>query len=200
MTIKNSYGLSLTELLIASVIIGVIMTGVAVFTISVRQLQASNQTTMYTNIKVTALMKAMKTDAELAIGDPTDSGIRTNTAGSTRSICFRHDVSNTPDIYANDIWVCWYHHASSPGLRRCFNVPVGNVPPTTAAMCDSAVSEQDYFELTNINFFNLVMDGSGRLKYLTLSLTAHDTNTAYDALKNPDITMMTNVSPPMMAR
>jgi len=200
MNIKNSNGLSLTELLIASAIIGIIMSGVAVFTISVKQLQTTSQTTSYTNLKLTALMKTIRTDAELTIGDPTNSGIRTNTAGSTRSICFRHDQQNTPQSYADDIWVCWYHHNSAPGIRRCYNTPAANVPPTTTAMCDSAASERDYFELANINFFELMTDTDGRLNYITISLSAHDTNMAYDALKNPNITLVTNISPHMQAR
>lgn len=200
MKINQSHGLSLTELLIASAIIGIIMTGIAVFTISVRQLQATSQTTMYTNMKLTALMKTIRTDAELTIGDPTDSGIRTNTAGSTRSICFRHDVENTPETYSDDLWACWYHHNASPGMRRCYNLDPVNVPPTSTAMCTSAADTRDYFELADINFFSLTTDSEGRLNYLNLSLTAHDTTKPFDALKNPNITLATKISPPMMAR
>ncbi|MGE0267228.1 MAG: PilW family protein [Candidatus Omnitrophota bacterium] len=200
MKIHQSHGLSLTELLIASAIIGIIMTGIAVFTISVRQMQVSSQTTMYTNMKLAALMKAIRTDAELMIGDPVNTGIQSNVAGSTRSICFRQDLTNTPDNYSDDTWVCWYHHNSSPGIRRCFNINPANVPPTSTAMCSSAAETRDYFELADINFFSFVTDPDGRFKYLTLSLTAHDTNKPYDALKNPNISLVTHISPHMMAR
>ncbi|MBP9854709.1 MAG: prepilin-type N-terminal cleavage/methylation domain-containing protein [Candidatus Omnitrophica bacterium] len=203
MKINNSDGLSLTELLIASVIIGIMMTGIGVFSVSVKQLQGASETTMYTNMKLTALIKTLRMDAERAIGDPLDPGILSYTAADTSfdSICFRQDTANTPDIYTDDIWVCWYIPLTPPGnILRCFEVDPSNVPVDSLADCNSAVETREYFELDNPTFYSLVRDADNRIEYITITLTAHNTDHPLHVVKNPSVTMTTKISPAQMSR
>lgn len=197
---NNSRGLTLTELLLATVMITIVMAGVAVWTTSIKQMRQTSQTTRYTDMKLAAVMKAIRKDAELAIGDTANPGIQTNTAGATRSICFRHDTQLTPADYTDDIWACWYHHNSSPGLRRCYDTPAGDVPPDSNTKCDNAASTRDYYTLDDIDFFTVTNDVDGKLENVTISLTAHDDRSSTDALKNPSKTVVARISPYMISR
>lgn len=200
MRVSSSQALTLTELLLATVMIGIVMSGVAVWSTSMKQMRVSSQTTRYTDMKLAAVMKAMRKDAELAIGDQSDQGILTNTAGATRSICFRHDTQITPSDYSDDIWACWFHNTASPGLRRCYDIPIGDVPPDSNTKCDNANETRDYFTLDDINFFTINNDGDGRFENVTLSLTAHDDRASVDALQNPSKTIVARVVPQMISR
>ncbi len=193
-------GLTLTELLLATVMIGIVMGGVAVWSTSMKQMRTTSQTTRYTDMKLAAVMKAIRKDAELAVGDASDLGIQYVTVSPRIGICFRHDTGATPADYSDDIWACWYHHSSSPGLRRCYDTPVGSVPTNTNAKCDNAASTRDYFELDNEEFYNVNFDGNGNFENVTFSLTAHDTRRAQDPLQNPSKTVIASVSPHMISR
>ena len=196
----NRRGLTLTELLLATVMISIVMGGVAVWATSMKQMRTSSQTTRYTDMKLAAVMKAIRKDAELAIGDPGDAGIQYISVSPKRAICFRHDTQLTPSDYTDDIWACWYHHISSPGLRRCYDIPSGDVPPDSNTKCDNAAATRDYFELDDVEFYTVNFDGDGRFENVTISLMAHDTRRTQDALQNPAKTFVAQISPPMISR
>ncbi|MBZ0165740.1 MAG: hypothetical protein K8I00_02960 [Candidatus Omnitrophica bacterium] len=200
MRIENPYGLTLTELLIAAVMVSIVMAGLAVFSTSMKQMMNTSQTTRYTDMKLAAVMKAIRKDAELAIGDPTDPGIIAVSASPKNGICFRQDTMQTPSDYTDDVWACWYHHSSSPGMRRCYNVPRVNVPTDSNAKCDSAASTRDYFELDNAEFYTVTNNPQGQFQSVTIHLTAHDTRIAADALENPSKSIIARISPQMISR
>lgn len=196
MKLNTNKALTLTELLISTVIIGIIMSGIITFSTSARKMQSASSKTRYTDIKLAAAMTALKKDASLATGDSTSAGILTN-SGAFETICFRQDASSTPGDYSDDIWSCWMS-STSDILRRCYD-PV-TLPPTSVAECTAAASNRPYFALTNTNFFTVNNDGDGKLDNITLELVAHDASTAANSLTNPDVTLLTNISPLMHSR
>lgn len=200
MRIAHQRGLTLTELLIAAVMVSIVMGGVAVFSTSMKQMANTSQTTRYTDMKLAAVMKSLRKDAELAIGDPTNPGIVAVSTSPRNGICFRHDTQLTPSDYADDVWACWYHHSSSPGMRRCYNVPAANIPTDTNAKCDTAASTRNYFELDNPEFYTVTNTAEGQFQSVTIHLTAHDTRLAADSLENPNKSIIARISPLMISR
>ncbi len=196
MRIHNQTGLSLTELLISTVIIGTIMLGIMTFSTSVRQMQSASSRTRYTDMKLAAAMKALKRDALQAIGDRLSPGIVVN-SGTFETICFRHDLALTPLDYTDDTWACWMS-STSDVLRRCFDP--STMPPTSVAECTASTDDRQYFQLTNTNFFTINTGGGGRFDSVTLTLSAHDINAPVDPLTNPEMTLTMDVSPPAHSR
>lgn len=187
-------GLTFTELLVASILIGIVMIGIASFSFVVKQIQGATNRSALLSMRLGGAINYIRRDALLAVGDPSSPGIDTYSAGADRSICFRHDTNN-PASYADDTWVCYYYGPPANVLKRCDNPIIR--PPTTNGQCDAAPDVRQFIFLSNIDFFSIVNDGNGRLDYIEITLTSrYDSGNPAHPVNNPEHTLTTRVSPP----
>lgn len=196
MSIRAQNALTLTELLVSTILMGIVMTGVAAFSLFVKQARDSTGSGTILAVQTATAMHYLVADANKAVGDSGDRGIITSSA-STGGICFRYDNNNPPTaIYADDIWSCYYV-GSSYGLHKCG--PTSPVPPTNGSQCNSPRIK--LVELADRNYFKVVDDADGRFQYVDIPLnTIADRGRPADTIANPTYQLFTRISPPAHGR
>jgi hypothetical protein len=198
MRLNPKDGLTFTELLVASILIGIVMIGVASFSFVVKQMEGATNKSTLLSMRLSGAMSQMRQDALLTVGDSSSAGIQTYSNGAIRAICFRHDVNN-PASYADDTWACYYYGNPDDVLKRCDNPPT--VPPTSDGQCNAAPDVRQFISLSNIDFFNIVYDSDGRLDFIEMTLTSlYDLSQSVHPVNNPEQTLTTRVSPPGYGR
>jgi len=191
-------GLTLTELLVASTLMGIVMIGVASYSLNTKQLHSSGGMANILAIRMTAIMKMIEEDAIMAIGDTTaysgssGSGIRTRPpgGGSRRKICFRHDVNKTPDRYNDDEWMCYCIRRTGPPILRQWpdGQPNGN-------SCPDNNDTRQLITLNDRDFFNVVPNHDSP-EYVDITLDAcYDPTVACHPIDNPQKIITTRVVP-----
>lgn len=205
MYVSNRKGLSFTELVVATTLMGIVLTGVVSFSFMVKGIQDSTNKSTILSMRTSAFMSHIVKDAAAAVGDPTDMGVlvyEDYIAPEHATICFRHDIPVTPDDYSDDIWVC-YSHGHSYNIYRHYNVNATKVPCTSWANCTAApsVTAAHHLHIVGDPYFQIVNDASGRMEYIEIILlTRWDASQAAHPLDNPECTMVTRVSPAGHAR
>jgi len=125
MRTHNSRAMTLVELLIASILIGIVMIGVLSFNMSIKRIQESTDRDTLLSMRAEATITRMGRDARTAIGDPVNRGIIITPEGAVTNVAFRQDRDNTPTDYSDDTWVIYYQNGSS--LYTCEQtVPTAN--------------------------------------------------------------------------
>lgn len=200
MKILHKNGITLTELLVASILIGVVMLGVASFNVSILQFQKTSDITAILALKAMTAMNYLVKDAYTVTGERTDEGIVTDEAGSFQSICFRHNsAGGDPGSYADDQYTCYLFEVDNDTFSRCpVPTPIGNVPPDSVADCGN----RNILFLTRSNtVWSISTDADGRTEYIDFTIDAIvDPANAEHPVKNPIYTLTTQVSPPALAR
>ncbi len=157
-------GLTLTELLVSTVLIGIVMVGVASFSMTIKNLQESSNQSGITMLQMISAMRYITRDASFAVGEEGDRGVWVDDVGVSRGICFRHDTASaTPGDYTDDTWVC-YVHDNTNVILRCEGLaaPVNTCPGSTI----------EILTLNQSDFFEVVDDADGRLDYIEIILNA----------------------------
>lgn len=204
----NTSGITLTELLVASVLVGIVMLGVAGFSVSIKQMQASTNQTTVLAMRARAALARMVKDASLAVGDNENCGteglgsgnvdcglgIRWVPIGPPPAICFRHDRSGTPDNYVDDSWVC-YTLRGSYDLSRCDGMLKANI----TSNCTGAANVTEMIQLAKPEgfvFFNVIQNGNGRIEYVEFIIRARPKfDQPADPITNPETLITTRVKP-----
>ncbi|MBF0384673.1 MAG: type II secretion system protein [Candidatus Omnitrophica bacterium] len=127
--LKSPRAITLTELLVASVLIGIVMLGVITFSFTVKNIQVSTQRSSSLSAKIASAMSYLRQDAYSAVGyfDPGWSepnnppGISAGvykgfTAPTNSSICFRHDTDGDPSLFTTDQWRCYFAQSGGPSI------------------------------------------------------------------------------------
>ncbi len=196
-TIRNKKALSLTELLVSSVLIGIVMVGVAAFSLATKQTRDSTSRATVLSIQTAAALNFVKADAMKAVGDNVNRGVVTGSQGTSRSICFRHD-DNDPTSYAGDTWQCYFSDSSL--LYRC-TAPTAGVPPAPtdfALGCNQGTGAVFLVQLSQTDFTAVTDDAAtGRFEYISIFLnTIYDPADAADPILNPTYSLSTRIKPP----
>lgn len=214
MNIQQKNAVTLTELLVGTMLIGIVMVGIAAFSNAIKQIHGSTDKSTILAMRTAFALKQMSADAFLAVGSNllSDSGLSDclpncglvyKDTGAQRSICFRQDADNDPTSYTNDIWICYYDNGTNNIIDRCVGTPVANVPPSSFAQCSAAlavVTPYNY-QLIQNDFFEVVKDAGGRLEYVEIFLTTRsDIGAPVHPMDNPEYTLTTRVSPPGLSR
>jgi len=193
---KNQNGLTLTELIVSSVLVSIVMLAVVAFNFAIKQIEGATNASNIVAMRSNATVSAITRDASMAVGDSIDRGILFYPAlppsGNRRSLCFRHDTDGDPSDYTGDTWVCYWHD-NDLELWRCEN-PSAPIPITTFAQCDGLNTH--YLQLTENEFYSVVEDANNRLEYVEITInTRFDANKSMHNVTNPDYTITTRISP-----
>jgi Tfp pilus assembly protein PilW len=203
-------GISLTELLVSSILIGVVMTGVMGFSYAIKAIEQTSDAKSQATIRATSIMSFMRRDASLAVGNPNDPGVTTwaTNAPAISSICFRHDVNETPFNYTDDDWVCYAHNAAFL-LFRCVHSAAGHVmvdnpglPCTTMAQCCTNSGEEFEVGQLDPNAYDLSVPDTfytvtGNVERIDLHVTTTEVDTGGGAFADPVISFDASVDPVM---
>lgn len=194
-------GLTLTELLVSTILIGIVMTGVAAFSVFVKQARDSTGKGTILAVQTTTAMHYMVADANKAVGDSSDRGVVSS--AMQESVCFRHDT-NDPTSYADDTWACYWYDAASDALWKCVTrTAVAGAPPAVFNDCNTggAAIKLVTLDPAAAQYFSIVDDADGRFAYVDITLnTIADPGQAASTIANPTQQLFTRVSPPAHGR
>ena len=171
-------GVTLTELIVSTILIGIVMLGVVSFSMTIKNLQESSTQTGLQTMQVTAALRYLTRDIMLAVGEESNRGIITYQNGLNQSICLRHDLNNPVTIgdYSDDTWYCYYH-GTSYDIHRYEDVDSDVVPCTGGTLCaNNSVNNIDILEDSQNEFFNVIEDADGRLESVEIMLVSGSNN------------------------
>ncbi|HBR15475.1 MAG TPA: hypothetical protein DD723_08035 [Candidatus Omnitrophica bacterium] len=193
MPIKNRTGLTLTELLVASVLMIVISIGVISVNLGINRLTNQNSVSTRMATELEAAMLAITKDASLAVGDATNFGIWTNqpVPSLNKDICFRQDVLNTSGNYSDDTYVCYSEIGRT--IYRCANIASPSPSPCPVASRQLILNAVRDVEFTNADdFFGMTSWPAYMIFRLSTSI---DVLSACNNTTNPCASLTTNISP-----
>ncbi|MFT7538659.1 MAG: prepilin-type N-terminal cleavage/methylation domain-containing protein [Lysobacterales bacterium] len=212
--LKSNKGVTLTELIISSVLIGIIMLGVMSFSFALKRIEESTSTGASFDSTTAGFLSMFSRDVEKATGDSSNHGIITNTTGINNVICFRHDLIPTPpDLptphdYTDDEWVCYTQVADLINYyTKLPSLAVGTPPCTNLVNCNSRMNDGGV-AFTNIlqlvpsspNFFDdipsAVPPNISSVGYVHINFNAiRDTAAGADVLTNQTQTIDMRILP-----
>jgi len=215
--LKNKKGLSLIELLAASILIGIVMVGVVSFSFSVKSQQDSTKKAANIVTDVTSAINYMKADAKKAIGDAiapgiwchADSGSPANNDQCNRSgsdefyLCFRIPDNNiTPTItnYSDDTWSCYYQDMNDNNtIWKCTDpISTAGAPdfvPSNYTNCSGDIDNIQLIKTINEDFAKIIYR-SGSILYVEVTIDGiSDTTQALHPIKNPGHSVTAYLNP-----
>ncbi|VAX34810.1 hypothetical protein MNBD_UNCLBAC01-1574 [hydrothermal vent metagenome] len=191
-------GLTLTELLVSTALIGIITLGVVAFSISMKGIQESTNKTTLLNMQVIAVMTNIKRDAFLAVGNQADPGILVefSTPANNNWIAFRQDqnVPPTPADFSDDVWVIYIRDLTADTLRTCTKT---SAPTSAASILDSSCSAANALELSS-HIENVMFEliTAGRFNVDIMVQVRFTPGTVVNPIDNPEYILSDQISPP----
>ncbi|NLE65094.1 MAG: hypothetical protein GX606_04170 [Elusimicrobia bacterium] len=129
--IKNSFrGLTLTELIIASIMVTIVLLGIGAADYAIRRMERdfSREASLYSQLAAAA--ERIRYEAREITGDATPGSL--GVALADNRMCFRQDrridgvLRDTPADYTDDTWACF--SVSGNDLFACRRAAAGNCP------------------------------------------------------------------------
>lgn len=207
--IQNQSALTLLEVILASMLVGVVLLGVVSVDLAVRRTQQTTSGSAILAMQTAAAMLTISKETARAIGYQGDQGIAENDAARNR-LCVRQDVPSptpTPDIYTDDRWYCLEYD----GTRNIFDclfpadgggndlIALTNATPCTTANGLGILLPQNPLNpplINNATAVNLDWNNSPGNFYIAIDLTTRNNPlTPRDPIKNPDYSVSTRVQP-----
>lgn len=202
--------MTLTELIVASVLVGIVTLGLIAAEQAVRMSRQSANRDSQVSSQLHAAMIRLTKDASLTTGDSSDSGIYQYSGINGNAICFRQ-ADNDVNSYTDDTWNCWATQNSI--LSSCGPL----LSPVTD--CTGQSSSIQWITLTfdaGYTIFFSVFDNSStpaiippagatitntNISYIQLDLKSRGnlTNSAHP-VSNPEHTLTSRVNPAGLSR
>jgi len=194
-SLQNNRGLTLTELVIATILMAIIMLGVLSTDYAVRNMDKTTQKGTLTAMQVATAVLRISKDLEQAVGDATNHGILTSSAGGSYAVCSRHD-NNDPNKYTDDGWDCYIVATGDTALYHCLptNTTLTKIQANESVSCilDSQGPIHKIIDLSKRDFFNI----DPNLNNIEITIQSRpDVTAPADALDNPQYEMTMRVTP-----
>ncbi|MCK5580382.1 MAG: hypothetical protein KAJ18_03825 [Candidatus Omnitrophica bacterium] len=210
---KNLSAMTLTELLVATMLVGVIMVGIVSVDYATRSTKQGALDYQLLAMDVQAAMLQITRDANLAVGDAQNVGVKIRQEGTDQVICFRHEDVGNPDIYSDDKWIC-YTHGPSFELYRGDNIPDPGTPPCQPVSDCSFYGGRMILDLSDPSvgsdppnpdgniYFEIGGDiATGQIEYIDFTLISLlDISIPYDPMTNPKYELTSRSSLPGLSR
>ena len=197
-------GVTLTELLIATVLIGIVMTGVASFTLAIKHIQDSTNKATILATRAAAGMSSITRNGQLATGDGIGGGANYgyvfDASATPPYFSFRLDLNNpqTPVDYTDDTWVIYTDAGIDYSLYVCTQTAAEGPIPNTSSTCDPDNNVQLIGNIAPGGIsFNLIVNSDINFLdyYFALSITVRDDPTsAAHPVNNPEYTLTSNIT------
>jgi len=203
-------GMTLMELLITSVLVGIVTVGLIAAEQVVRMSRQSSARDNLVSTQMQAMMLALTTDISKTTGDYASTGIylEDNPIPTVylKSACFRYPYGDV-NTYSDDRWSCWTFDMDSGILLSCSNL---NAPVSD---CTASPGVQDWSSIKYTKLAISVIDNTGNyipstglvtnssVAYIRVRIiTRYDTNKDADPISNPDYKLESNISPVGLSR
>jgi len=145
--INNVTALTLTELLVSCVLMGVVMVGIAGYSATVKRMYDTTDKQTILAMQAASAVASVERNASMSFGfqdttNPNFSYVQ-NLANPISYWSFRADPNNTPTIYTDDVWSItykWNAGANQYDLYTCFQQEgvgpgLGSTPDVAQAPC-----------------------------------------------------------------
>ena len=194
---KQNSGFTLAELLVTTVLIGVVMLGISSIDVALHQLERGTSRNSLMAMRTNALMFHIREHARLTTGDANNPGaicMPENPVGSgecsnaTHIWIRREDPNVAPALqtanYNDDVWVMY--HLSGTSFFFCDRVTAGNNDPTPITACPGGATEENLGSLTGIEV-SLERDRATRNFSINITLrNRSDPLRPIDPFNNPE--------------
>lgn len=209
MKLYSDRAMTLMELLVTSVAVGIVTMGLIAAEQSTRLSRISSARDTQLSAYLQSMMLAMRRDASLTYGDYSDTGIFQNFdgGGKLNAICFRRIDPANVNSYTGGFWFCWTLKASK--IYSCSPVAAD----TTTTDCSSAANQQTWdftpfssLGLSVVDKNDTTISSAGRLSGISVGgikinlYSAFDSTQAAHPIQNPDYSLQTTVDPVGLSR
>ena len=112
--------MTLIELLVATMLMGIVMLGIVSVDFAVRRMQKNVSKDTFVTMRTSATLLDISKNAAAMTGDQNNSGFNN---GVSSRFCFREDINSsgvsnlTPDSYGDDNWICYQQSVTS--ILKC---------------------------------------------------------------------------------
>ncbi len=188
--------MTLTELMIASALVGIVTLGLVAAEFTVRNSRQSSARENQVSAQLQSAMLQLSRDVSLLVGDASDTGIVINTSGNDQTICFR-EAAGDPNLYSDDLWNCWWYKDSTKELTSCRQL--AGPPPTT---CLGQANKKMWIKITNGSTFYSLVPSATQIDYILLDLATRYDATSADTseISNPGYQIQSKINPPGLSR
>jgi len=209
---KSQWGMTLAELMIASMLLGLVLIGIAAVGYSINSVQegASREQTMAGKTQGSIFHVARNllrtsgysTSPGMSSPDSTAEGLWYASNASGQYICLRRE-SGIPGNPTDDDRICYSRTLngtlSSPNKTLMYCLLAVTDP---VGFCDNSDSATiALVNLTNDDWYSIVRDSDGNVDYIELKFESiYDANSSSDAMLNPTYQMTTRISPTSLSR
>jgi len=189
--------LTLTELLVAITLLGIVMLAVASLDVAMRQAYQTTSKDADVSMRVAAAMLHITNNTAVATGMQSDPGIvpDVDVPANTTDLYLRRDGGN-PSTYTDDTWMCYHYDAGTPtqDIIVCPSIPSTPIPgPNCTAVCPDK-----YVLLRGVETFDVLFepDEVERDLYLIVTIRArYDITAPGDIIDNPSLTLGSRILP-----
>ncbi len=198
-TEKNESAVTLLELILSSILVGVVILGVVSIDFAIRRNQQTTSRSSILAMQTSAVMLRITKEASLAIGYESNPGIAVNADPSIK-LCIRKEdnTPSTPGDYTDDTWFCFQYNAAAYNMIGCTVNEAdakGSLNPcnSASAVIDNSVQDTMSGKMANASF-NWVASATDF--YIGVSLTArHNPAAPRNPITNPQFILNTRVRP-----
>jgi len=207
----NQSALTLTELLVSSILMGIVMVGAAGYSATIKRMYDTSDKQTILAMQAASAVATIERDAERSIGfKDTTNAIVSYQNGVVAAVpartywSFRTDPANTPDVYTDDVWMIIYQLNSAQfDLLACSQPEgvgpgLGAVPDPTTAACGAnrirmLVNRVQAFTLNRV--INATPSAAGLDMYVDVDLTVSQdpTSTGDDPFDDPAFRITTRI-------
>ena len=207
---RKQNGLTLAELLITTMIIGIVMIGIVSVDYAVRSSDQQQSRTSLVSLRTSAALEDIVTTATQAFGDSATRCIQMGnlTTDNTNYICVYRD-SGSPAVYSDDSWQCYTRRstdvhkctrslASDKGACAAADPVIGTVTIDTFDAPDTpvfvATSPDFYFQITLKSRFDPTKPTPGAGAVDTAG-AKYSVAIAQEFMTNPKVKLTAKVAP-----
>lgn len=195
MNLKNNNALTLTELIAATILFGIVIAGVASLDFALSQTRKGTSQSSIITMQTSSIMLRISKEAELATGDQANPGIVINI--NPTNIWIRHEdpTNPTPDpsSYADDTWVSFTYNPVSHNIFFCTIPDNPTAPPTTT--CPNGSENIGTLASFIPNLVNDATLGNQNFYLEVTLINRFDPTIAVNAFDNPECTLTSRIHP-----
>ncbi len=217
--------MTLTELLVTSVLVGIVTLGLIAAEQAVRLSRNASLRDSQVSIQIQAIALSLSRDISLTVGDFSDAGIylQYDVLGLLAFSCFRHAAGNV-NSYSDDLWYCWQYDRRAnvpflqgatrfiyscgdlvtiPATNSCLSLPADQYHTWDIKFTDLGITVMDTANVaidpTGFNPPGYIRNQSINSIRLHLS-TLYDISQPESPIENPRYTIDTWINPPGLSK
>lgn len=194
-------GITLTELLVAGILIGIVMLGVISVSFAIKKMQETTNKAALLAMRATAIVTHMTKNVAMAVGYKDDPGIVVSESSSQQWVSIRQESGDDVSRFDDDDWFIYYTDLGNHRLYFCTQTNLEGPEPETWAggKCDPDNSKTKTISQDLVAaHFELLSDADNFEFFLRVFLETRydpDPAVAEDPIDNPGFRIDSQMSP-----